>query len=662
MGCTQRILALAADQIRTRIFQAFAFLLALSPVASAQFVPVENPPGPFPVGHSPDAVVTGNFNGDSILDLAVANQLDGTITILLGNVSGGFTAGGTFKVGTYPSAIAAGNFNSANDNYQDLIVANQQDNTVTLLLGDGKGGMRAAPGSPFSVGISPDSLAVGYFDGVYVLAVANRGSNSVSVLTDPGTGTFTAVQGSPFPVGNSPSSVAMGDFNGDGNADLAVANELDNTVSILLGNAVGGFTAATGSPFAVQENPAAVAVSDLNLDGNQDLAIANLSTNNVTVLLGNGAGGFSAASSSPFAVGTAPDAIAIADFNGDGVPDLAIANSASNNVSVLLGTGTGGFKPGLGNPYGVGNSPRSLAVGDFSQNGKLDLVTANLGADDVTVLLNTFTVIPVMVSAASFTSGGPVAPGSLASIFGSNPISTPLTASPLTPCLGGISITLTDFTGVKSPPLTLFFAGPAQINAQIPATAATGAATFAISNSPASDCSVPAAGIAQKGSVTLVAVAPGLFSANSDGKGPAAGQFLLDLAAGVSSTPLFACPATGACNPPNLIPAAVDVSSGSSALVLYGTGIRNKGAANVTVTVGSQTLTAFYAGVAPGLVGVDQVNVSLPASLAGSGTVSVTVAIGSATSNAVTVCFENPAYLLDPPVNLPPVCSPQQSQ
>ena len=99
--------------------------------------------------------------------------------------------------------------------------------------------------------------------------------------------------GSPFPVGiRSRVSLAVGDFNGDGIQDLATANYFGGNVTVLLGNGSGGFTAAAGSPFAAGSNPYSVAVADFNNDGNPDLIIANENGYNATILLGNGAGGF----------------------------------------------------------------------------------------------------------------------------------------------------------------------------------------------------------------------------------------------------------------------------------------------------------------------------------------------------------------------------------
>ena len=135
-----------------------------------------------------------------------------------------------------------------------------------------------------------------------------------------------------FPVGSGPNSVAVGDVNGDMKLDLAVANVNSNNVSVLMGNGLGGFGAAVNFP--VGSKPNSVEVGDFNADKKLDLVTANTGSNNVSVLLGNGLGGFAAASNFP--VGSLPSSGTVGDFNGDLKPDLAVANCNSNNVSVLL--------------------------------------------------------------------------------------------------------------------------------------------------------------------------------------------------------------------------------------------------------------------------------------------------------------------------------------
>ena len=117
------------------------------------------------------------------------------------------------------------------------------------------------------------------------------------------------------------------------------------------------FTQAPGSPFQVGSGPQSVVVGDVNEDGKLDLIVADRSSNSVSVLLHKSTGGFLASNGSPFAVGTQPYSVAVGDFNADGKLDLAVANSGSSNVTILLGDGSGGFSPAASSPIAVGNHP-----------------------------------------------------------------------------------------------------------------------------------------------------------------------------------------------------------------------------------------------------------------------------------------------------------------
>jgi VCBS repeat-containing protein len=302
-----------------------------------------------------------------------------------------FTGPTNFAAGDGSVSVAVGDFDGGGD--PDLAVANELTNffgNVSVLLG--------GPGSSFTAaasvlaGFFPFSVAVGNFNGDSDpdLAVANTGSSDVSVLLGGPGGSFGTATN--FPVGNfaSPVSVAVGDFNVDGRRDLAVANQSPDTspdtVSVLLGNGSGSFGTATS--FAAGTRPTSVAVGDVNGDGKPDLAVANADSANVSVLLGTGTGSFGTRTN--FLAGSTPSSVALGDVNGDGKLDLAVANQVpAGTVSVLLGTGTGSF--GTRTSFPVGNSPSSVAVGDFNGDGKLDLAVANLNSDNVSVLLGTGT-------------------------------------------------------------------------------------------------------------------------------------------------------------------------------------------------------------------------------------------------------------------------------
>src|SRR5919106_2684548 len=156
------------------------------------------------------------------------------------------------------------------------------------------------------------------------------------------------------------------------------------TLLAVLLQAPSSFAGPNYFPVGNFASPVSVAVADFNVDGRRDLAVANTGSSNVSVLLGNGSGSFGTATS--FAAGIRPTSVAVGDFNGDGKPDLAVTNSGSGNVSVLLGSGTGSF--GAATNFLVGFTPSSVAVGDFNADGKLDLAVANqVPAGTVSVLL-----------------------------------------------------------------------------------------------------------------------------------------------------------------------------------------------------------------------------------------------------------------------------------
>jgi uncharacterized protein (TIGR03437 family) len=620
-------------------------LLAAGPsVASAQFVPATG--SPFSAqGGSPAAVAVADFNGDGFPDIAIADSATNTVTILLGNGTGGFTADAppssptvplSFPVGITPVAIVAADFNK--DSKVDLAVADSGSNSVTVLLGDGTGNFPASLSSSYTAGTDPVAIAViGLNTAKPGLAIANATSNNVTVLQGDGKGGFTAAQYSPFPVRSHPVAIAAADFNLDGIPDLAVADQLDGSLTILLGNSAGGYAPSSASPIPI--NPAgqntskalpnALAVADFNGDLVPDLVVANPGANTVLVFLGDGKGGFTPAANNPFSLaGTGPSSVAAADFNADGKQDFAVVNNAGN-VVVMLGNGTGGFVPAPGSPYAVGPSPRSIATGVFGPNAKVSLAVANSGNNTVSVLMNQFSG-PVVVNAASGVS--PVAAGSLVSIYGTNlgASPTPAASSTLPLTLGGVAAVITDSDNVPSF-LPLAYVSATQINAQIPLSVASGAANITVSVGSATQSTVAA----------INALAPGLFAANENGTGVAVAELLTNTANGFQiATPAFQCPGS----PAPCIPVALSVAD-SPVLVLYGTGIRNAAPGTVTVSVGGASIPASFFGPAGLVPGVDQINATLPPSLASSGIVGVSVSATTSggttvTSNVVSVFIQ----------------------
>jgi len=205
---------------------------------------------------------------------------------------------------------------------------------------------------------------------------------------DPATASGPQFTTTVLPVGKTPNSVETADFNHDGSPDLAIANDEDSSVYILLNNGKGQFSPAPGSPFFTNQHPNDIAIADFNKDGNPDLAIANTEVAELTVLLGNGKGGFAQAPHSPYKVYARPHThgIAVADFNGDGRLDMATDDWGENKVSIVFGDTDLTFAHQTF--YAVGKRPyQRLRTADLNQDGKPDLITTNLESNNSTVLL-----------------------------------------------------------------------------------------------------------------------------------------------------------------------------------------------------------------------------------------------------------------------------------
>jgi hypothetical protein len=350
-------------------------------------------------GVNPDFVATADLNGDGFQDVAVANFTDGTVSIFLGVGDGTFNLPSTVAVGAGPAFIVTGNFHQTLTNDPvtnvDMIVANENANTLSVLLGNGDGTFQ----TPLTVatGTTPVSIAVADFnnDGISDLAVVNKGDNTIGIYFGNGDGTFKAPV--PITTGLQPTSIIAGAFNPNSNAliDLAVTNSASNTLQTYIGNGNGTF--ANGATYATGVTPIYVASADLNNDGILDLAVADSGTvvtgnnsviNSVSVFLGNGDGTFGTAASPrvDYAAGTNPTSIAIADFNTDGVPDMAVTATGDDSLAVLIGVGGGVFSSPFELP--LQNTPNSAATADFNSDGLPDLAVTNFGSNSVAIILD----------------------------------------------------------------------------------------------------------------------------------------------------------------------------------------------------------------------------------------------------------------------------------
>ena len=351
-------------------------------------------------GDGPASVAVGDFNADGNPDLAVANQLANTVSVLLGSAGGGFTRQTPdLAVGGFPTSVAVGDFNGDQD--PDLAVANGFGSVSVLRGSDGASFTRQTP--DLTIGGTPWSIGVGDFNGDSDpdLAVANQLANNVSVLLG-GSGAGFTRQTPDLAVGSGPTSVAVGDFNGDHDPDLAVANQFDGTVSVLLGTAGGGgFSGPTrAGNYNGGSDLMSVAVGDFNADQDPDLAVGDMSPGEILVLLGSIGGSFSGPTT--LTVDSGVSSVAVGDFNRDTDPDLAVANFNLGRVSVLVG-GTGGSFSGPTN-FTAGSGSPSVAVADFNRDGKPDFAVASFNSDTVAVRLNITNQAPTAAADAYSTA------------------------------------------------------------------------------------------------------------------------------------------------------------------------------------------------------------------------------------------------------------------
>ena len=392
------------------------------------------PPG----SSSPLAIASGDLDGDGNIDLAVANYDTDDVSVLWGNGDGTFTPGAsTFIVGTNPNgeapvAIAIADING--DGKLDIVTANELADTVSVLLNQGGRTFATAQESTVSpsadIAMSPEAVAVGDFngDGKLDVVTPNILDDSVTVLLGNGDGTFSILSlcstaptqscsndsqcpssgtctPQVIPVGSEPDAVVAVNLNHNaaGILDLVVANSSGGvyglgSLTVLQGLGTGAFACVAGSdpscPTAeitssTFDDPVVMTTADLNDDGNPDLVVVNDNGDSLSVLLGNGDLSFQDAFALNLSEGSEPEGVVVADFNGDGIPDIASSASFLDNVTVFVGQGNGNFAAPVDFAVPVNSYPWGVAVGDFNGDGKPDLAAADFTDPGmVSVLLN----------------------------------------------------------------------------------------------------------------------------------------------------------------------------------------------------------------------------------------------------------------------------------
>jgi len=416
IGATYAPITLLNTGTSLTTFSASKFIPAFSPaktsLSTKDFLPKEDITA---TGSRPISVAIGDLDGDGKPDLVVANY--SAAVLVFRNTSSKGTLGSSSFASSidYTSlmiatSLALGDLDS--DGKLDLVVTNALMNKVLVFRNTSSiGDISFEPYVEFETGNNPYSVAIDDLDGdgKADIAVANKTANTVSVLHNTSNVGNIATNSFEYKVdfkaGQGAISLATSDIDGDGKSDLVVANSIGNTVSVLRNTTINGSinTSSFAAPidFITGANPYSVAIGDLDGDGKPDLTVANNLSNSVSVLRNTSIVGSittsSFANKVDFVTGVNPRSISIGDLNGDGKLDLAVANSSSNSVSVLRNISNSGISFATKVDFATGISSRTVGIGDLDGDSKPDLAVANYSSSTISLLRNADFVLPTVL-------------------------------------------------------------------------------------------------------------------------------------------------------------------------------------------------------------------------------------------------------------------------
>ena len=346
---------------------------------------------------APELLVAGDFNQDGNMDLAVNCTGFDVVAILFGDGQGGFTLGGHFPTDTLTKGLDVGDINR--DGHLDLVTATNWGYDENVHLGDGLGSFHTAtPPTELDGDGEPVRVLLRDFnnDGKLDIFVNAPDDNKVLLYFGEGKGSF----GEDIEIEDitQPYGMDAGDLNGDGKLDAAVCG-VSNTpgqsvVTVMLGDGAGGFTNST---ISVGDLPSSCKIGDLNNDGDQDIVVAgalpgNPTGNYISTFLGNGRGVFAFVQTVQLGSGNLKGDIAIGDFDEDGNLDVAfpvtgLQTPGQHSTKELIFFGNGHGNLSAGPVLTVEEEPHTVIAVDVNHDGHLDLCNTNRTAGTVTTLL-----------------------------------------------------------------------------------------------------------------------------------------------------------------------------------------------------------------------------------------------------------------------------------
>ncbi|WP_207425024.1 FG-GAP-like repeat-containing protein [Pedobacter sp. SYSU D00535] len=358
-----------------------------------------SPKSDFPTG-GVNSVAVGDLDGDGkseIIATSVSLSPHATTIAVLKNTGSreqiSFDPKLNFTTGESPSAAALGDFNG--DGKLDVVTANQNGNSVSVLINNTAGTISFQPKIDLTTGINPSAVAVTDIDqdGKPDIVVTNGGEKSFSIFRNTSTnGTVSFADKVDFAAGSSPVSLAIADFDGDGKPDVAVGSMTSTTIDIRRNESSIGSISFAGSTYVnASAYLLSLAAGDLNNDNKPDLIAANDLTHTVSVIKNTSTiGSISFDAKADYPTGKNPRGLALNDLDGDGLVDVAVANFSSNSISVLRNTSTSSISLAETLDLPTGQQPSSVALADLDNDNRTDILAANSNSfsSSVSVILN----------------------------------------------------------------------------------------------------------------------------------------------------------------------------------------------------------------------------------------------------------------------------------